>query len=121
MEIIIALVIIGVGLIWYFNAQRNKPETNKDSLAPYKVEPPKATVNAADLAGSTPLTITPTPSPLQSLPVSVAPVVEAPAEKPAKAKKPTVGKKAATSAKAADKAVKKAPAKKKAPVKKKTA
>lgn len=125
MEIIIALVIIGVGLIWYFNAQKNKPEANKDSLAPYKVEPPKATVNAADLAGSTPLTITPQPAPLQSLPVSLGPVVSEPApvvepvaSKPAKAKKAPAAKKPAAAKKPV---AKKAPSKAKAAPKKKTA
>ena len=118
MEIIIALVIIGVGLIWYFNAQKNKPEANKDSLAPYKVEPPKATVNAADLAGSTPLTITPQPAPLQSLPVSLGPVVGEAESKPAKAKKAPAAKKPAAAKKPV---TKKAPAKAKAAPKKKTA
>lgn len=111
MEIIIGLAIVAVGVIWYFNAQKKKPEANNDAQAPYKVEPPKATVNAADLAG---VIITP------------APVVESttplPEEKPAKKPRaPKVGGKAAKSAKAADKAVKKAPAKMKAPAKKKTA
>ena len=106
MEIIIALVIIGVGLIWYFNAQKNKPEANKDSLAPYKVETPKATVNAADLAGVEVATVA------VSAP---APVVE---EKPAKAKKAPAAKKTTAAKKPA---TKKAPAKAKATPKKKTA
>ena len=59
MEIIIGLAIVAVGVIWYFNAQKKKPETNNDAQAPYKVEPPKATVNAADLAGAT---VTPEPA-----------------------------------------------------------
>ena len=106
MEIIIALVIIGVGLIWYFNAKK------KDEANLPVAEPVKPTVNAADLAQ--PLVITPSPNPMQSLPVSVA----APAVEAAPAKKPRVGKKAAASAKAADKASKAKPAAKKTPARK---
>lgn len=104
MEIIIALVIIGVGLIWYFNAQRNKSVTTT-------TEAPKATVNAADLAE--PVVITPSLNPMQSLPVTVAEpapvevVADAPAKK-AKAKKPAAKKAPA----------KKAPAAKKTPARK---
>jgi hypothetical protein len=107
MEIIIALVIIGVGLIWYFNAQRKKSEIMEAA------EAPKATVNAADLVE--PVVITPSLNPMQSLPVSVAEpapapvevVAEAPAKK-AKAKKPAAKKAPA----------KKAPAAKKTPARK---
>ena len=100
MEIIIALVIIGVGLIWYFNAKK------KDEANLPVAEPVKPTVNAADLAQ--PLVITPSPNPMQSLPVSVAaPAVEAAPAKKAKAKKPAAAKKAP-----AKTAAKKTPARK---------
>ena len=112
MEIIIALVIIGVGLIWYFNAKK-KDEANLPTA-----EPVKPTVNAADLAQ--PLVITPSPNPMQSMPVTVAtePVKEPAVETVIPAKKPRVGKKAAASAKAADKASKAKPAAKKTPARK---
>jgi hypothetical protein len=115
MEIIIGLAIVVVGVIWYFNAQRKKPEANNDALAPYKVEPPKATVNAADLAGAEIKPVVVETAPI----VQPAPVAE---DKPTKKPRaPRVGEKAAKTAKAADKAAKKAPAKKRAPAKKKTA
>ena len=115
MEIIIGLAILAVGLVWYFNAQRKKPEANNDALAPYKVETPKATVNAADLAG-----VEIKPVVVETAPVAEpAPVAAITATK--KPRAPKVGEKSAKTAKAADKATKKAPAKKKAPVKKKTA
>ena len=98
MEIIIAIAIIGVGLVWYFNAQKKKTESDNDALAPYKVETPKATVNAADLAG---VEIKP------AVVVETAPIVQ-PEEKPAKAKKAPAKKTAAAKKPAA----KKAPAKK---------
>ena len=112
MEIIIALVIIGVGLIWYFNAKK------KDEAQLPAAEPAKPTVNAADLAQ--PLVITPSPNPMQSMPVTVAtepaPVAEAkPAKKP---RAPKVGEKAAKTAKSADKATKAKPAAKKTPARK---
>ena len=51
MEIIIGLVVVVVlGLLWHANTKK-PAERDNDALAPYKVETPKATVNAADLAG----------------------------------------------------------------------
>lgn len=46
MELVIALVIIGVGLIWYYNAKsRSAPAAKLDQndLAPYKIESPEVT------------------------------------------------------------------------------
>ena len=104
MEIIIALVIIGVGLIWYFNAKK-KDEANLPTAEPVK----PATVNASDLAAA--VVITPSPNPMQSMPVTVAtepaPAVEAAPAKKAKAKKPAAAKKAP-----AKTAAKKTPARK---------
>jgi type IV secretory pathway VirB10-like protein len=118
MEIIIALFIVGVGLIWYFNAQRKKSET----------------MEAAETAKpAEPVVITPSLNPMQSLPVTVAepapaPVEVAPTVEPApvevapapaaKAKPRKVGKTAVANAKAADKASKKATAAKKTPARK---
>jgi hypothetical protein len=107
MEIIIAIAIIGVGLIWYYNAQRKKSESIEAA------EAPKATVNAADLAE--PVVITPSLNPMQSLPVTVAEPAPAPVEvvADAPAKKPAAKKAPAKKAPA-----KKAPAAKKTPVRK---
>lgn len=97
MEIIIALFIIGVGLIWYFNAQRKKSET----------------MEAAETAKpAEPVVITPSMNPMQSLPVTVAEPAPAPVEVA-----PVVAP--APAAKAKKPAAKKAPAKK-APAAKKT-
>lgn len=47
MELVIALAIIGVGLIWYYNSKSRSAPTNTKSdhsdLAPYKIESPVVT------------------------------------------------------------------------------
>lgn len=105
MEIIIGLVVIVVvGLLWHANSK--SPVEAKSTV---DVKP--KTLNAADVVAPV---ITPSPNPMQSLPVSVAVepvkgpavegagVVDVPAKKTAKAKKPAV-KKAKAPAKTAAK------------------
>lgn len=74
MELVIVIVLIAVGVIWYFNAQKGKKVAKSEPEAPYKVEAP-APVEVVEAK-------------------TEAPAV--PAEKPAKTKKPAVKKPKAT-------------------------
>ena len=94
MEIIVALVVIGLVGYWLYSS--NKKSATPE-VAPYKVETP---VPAVDVA----------PQPVV---VEGAGAVEAPAAKPAKAKKAPAAKKPAAKPAAKKPAAKKAPAKKK--------
>lgn len=89
MELVIAIVLVAIGVIWYFNAQKGKKVAEAEPAAPYKVEPPKTVVLE-------PVVVT-------AKTAAVAEVkVEAPAEaKPAKAKKPAAKKAKTATAKTA--------------------
>jgi hypothetical protein len=108
MEIIVALVVIGLVGYWMYTANKAPAKTSqldvelKVESAPYKVETP---VPAGDVA----------PQPIA---VEGAGAVEVPAAKPAKAKKAPAKKPAAKPA-AKKPAAPKKPAAKKAPAKKK--
>lgn len=109
MEIIVALVVIGLVGYWLYSSNKKSGTTE---AAPYKVETP---VPAGDVA--------PQPVAVADVPVVVAVegagAVEIPEEKPAKAKKAPAAKKPAAKKPAAPKkpAAKK-PAAKKTPAKK---
>lgn len=86
MELAIGLIIIvGVGVIWYFNAQKEKQVAESQPEAPYKLEPPVP---------------------------ATAPVVEAKAEVVAEAKPASPAKAKKTTAKKAKTTTAKTPAKK---------
>ena len=85
MEIVLALAIIGVGLIWYYNAKsKSAPDSSKQDqshLAPYKIEPPQPVIEVA-----------PAPVPAQDIKGNwpfPGPVDKA---TPPKAKKPEIGR-----------------------------
>lgn len=111
MEIIIALVIIGVGLIWYFNAknQPKKPVETSVPEAPKKVEAPKVPAEPLTIPVVQGTSAGGIFNPV-SLPVSLAETPKA--SEPAPAKKPRARKAAAAPATAATAKKKKAPAKK---------
>lgn len=106
MEIIVALVVIGLVGYWLYSS--NKKSSTVEA-APYKVETP---VPAGDVA--------PQPEAVAA-PVAVegAGIVEVPAAKPAKAKKAPAAKKPAAKPATKKPAAAKKPAAKKAPAKKK--
>lgn len=96
MEIIIALVIIGVGLIWYYNnkaAEKQIVDTKKENQAPYKVEPPETSANVKEVVAEAAVGTVKVEASVQK----PAKTKKAPAKKPAKpkAEKPKAEKPAA--------------------------
>ena len=91
MEIVIALAIIGVGLIWYYNGKsKSAPASTKEDqnhLAPYKIETPEP-APVVEAKGDWPFPTAVAEAPVEKPKAKKAPAAKKPAAKKAPAAKP---------------------------------